>query len=76
MKKEFWLKNHTCRPPNDLNFQYVSNMVSMFEILFNLKFYHQGAMISEGPKRPFLAKIGDLGPSEILAPLWQNFKLN
>ena len=32
LKKEFWLKNYAYRPPNDLNFQYISLEVSKLKI--------------------------------------------
>ena len=42
------LKNHTSKPSNDLSFNIFHYKWSNFEIKFCLKFYHQGARISNG----------------------------
>ena len=46
--KNVLLKNHAFKPPNDLNFQYISLIGSKIWNHFNLKFYHQRAQIYVG----------------------------
>ena len=65
-EKKFWPKNHTSKPLNELKINIFHYNSSIFELLFSVKFYPQGARISRCPK---MIENNEKWPLKILAPL-------